>query len=141
MLASGLPPQWLELELTERALYDGNGAAERLADLRDLGVSLAIDDFGTGYSSLSYLCRYPVQVLKIDRSFVCQLDDPANLAIVRSIIALGHSLALEIVAEGVETSLQANQLRALGCTSLQGFFFARPQTATELVRWRNPVTA
>ncbi|MCG9059590.1 EAL domain-containing protein [Laribacter hongkongensis] len=141
LLASGLPPQWLELELTERALYDGNGAAERLADLRDLGVSLAIDDFGTGYSSLSYLCRYPVQVLKIDRSFVCQLDDPANLAIVRSIIALGHSLALEIVAEGVETLLQANQLRALGCTSLQGFFFARPQTATELVRWRKPVTA
>jgi diguanylate cyclase (GGDEF)-like protein/PAS domain S-box-containing protein len=123
---AGLPPGRLELELTESILIqDVNETLARLQALAGLGVGLSIDDFGTGYSSLSYLKRFPVQKLKIDRSFVNGLpDDESDLAIARAIIQLGLALHLRVVAEGVETELQKNCLQALGCHEYQGYLFA-----------------
>jgi EAL domain-containing protein (putative c-di-GMP-specific phosphodiesterase class I) len=107
-----------------------------LQAIKDLGVKLSIDDFGTGYSSLAYLKRFPIDKLKIDQSFVRDmLDDPADLAIVRATIALGHELGLRLVGEGVESLAQAEQLTALGCEELQGYFYARPLDPVALVAW------
>jgi EAL domain-containing protein (putative c-di-GMP-specific phosphodiesterase class I) len=106
-----------------------------LERLDDLGVRLAIDDFGTGHSSLAHLARVPIDVLKIDRSFVVTMGVQQNDAvIVRSIIDLAHNLGLEVVAEGVETEDAAGALEALGCDMLQGFLIARPMPADELGR-------
>lgn len=126
---SGLSPERLTLELTESTLLAGGATvAANLAWLRALGVRLAIDDFGTGYSSLSYLRQIPAQILKLDRSFVSGLDtDAAARAVVGAIVTMGHALGLLVVAEGVEESDQADQLRSLGCDAAQGYFFARPQ--------------
>ncbi|HEY8426899.1 MAG TPA: bifunctional diguanylate cyclase/phosphodiesterase [Sandaracinaceae bacterium] len=127
-----LEPRHLELEVTETSLMDDvDAAAERLAALRRLGVRVSVDDFGTGYSSLAYLQRLPVDVLKIDRSFVKDLDAPGPAreharALAQAITGLGHHLGLRVLAEGVETREQLDALEALGCDEVQGFLFSRP---------------
>ncbi len=125
---SGISADCLELEITESMMMEGvTESIYVMNQLRDLGVSLAIDDFGTGYSSLSYLKRFPISTLKIDRSFVRDITiDKDDAAIVRSIISLGHSLDLEVVAEGVETQQQLDFLRQHGCHCAQGFFISKP---------------
>jgi diguanylate cyclase (GGDEF)-like protein len=131
---TGLPADALVLEITESALVkDVDGAARVLTDLKRLGVRLAIDDFGTGYSSLSYLRRFPVDILKIDKSFVDQLPgDGAALA--RGIVRLGEALNMEVIAEGVEVDTQRGALTRIGCQQAQGFLFARPQSAEDVTR-------
>jgi len=130
LAASGLSPERLELELTEGCLMeDAKAARATLEALRAHGVSIAIDDFGTGYSSLAYLKHFPIQRLKIDRSFVGDLpDDASDAAIARAIVHLAHSLHLETVAEGVETPAQRDFLAALGCETAQGWLWARALT-------------
>ena len=123
---TGLPPSSLMLEITESGLMRRTQATiARLAALRDLGVHLAIDDFGTGYSSLSYLERFPIDILKIDRTFVASVADGGS-PIARAVIDLGRTLALEVIAEGIEDLDQARLLEELGCRYGQGFLFARP---------------
>jgi diguanylate cyclase (GGDEF)-like protein/PAS domain S-box-containing protein len=129
-----IEPSRLRLELTESMLI-GNGAAARaaLTHLRATGVRLCIDDFGTGYSSLSYLHELPIDSLKIDRSFVGAMgDDERKIKIVQSILVLGKSLGIDVVAEGVETQQQADLLRRLGCERAQGYFFSRPVPLEQL---------
>ncbi len=130
---SGLPPASLEIELTESLfMSDVDLAVELLHGMKALGVTLSIDDFGTGYSSLSYLRRFPIDVLKIDRSFVTDIaSDPDDRAIVVSIIALAHNLKLRVIAEGVETAGQLDFLRSHGCDEIQGFYFSRPLPAVQ----------
>ncbi len=128
---TGIDADSLWLEITETALMqDTKVAAESLRALRGLGLHLAVDDFGTGYSSLTYLKQFPVEAIKIDRSFVLGLGlESADTSIVDAVIGLGHSLGLSVVAEGIETALQLNQLRRLGCDRGQGYLFGRPRTA------------
>lgn len=130
-------PACLQIELTESVLMaDPDLAIGQLRYLRELGVTIAVDDFGTGYSSLAYLRRLPIDVLKIDRSFVMDADrDEEDAQVVRTIIALGRSLKLAVVAEGVETEAQANLLRDAGCDLAQGYLYARPLPAAELESW------
>lgn len=132
-----IPPGTLEIEITESSLMESVDAnLRKLQVIRDLGVGLAIDDFGTGYSSLNYLNRFPIDKLKIDRSFVRDmLDDPSDLAITRVIIGLGHTLGLRVVAEGVEKREEADLLRAEGCDEFQGFYFARPMLPDAFEVW------
>lgn len=132
--STGLPAESLELELTESVVMrDASTTVGRLTELRKLGVSLAVDDFGTGYSSLAYLKRFPVRSLKIDRSFVGDIDQDANsAAIVQAIIALARTMDMKLVAEGVETAAQRDLLRDQGCEEMQGYFFARPMAADAL---------
>ena len=127
----GLDPHRLHLEITESVLMDDvERAGERLHQLHDLGVCLIVDDFGTGYSSLSYLSRFPVDTLKVDRSFVRGLGlDPTDTAIVRAVITLAHNLGLRAVGEGVERGEHLEALRTLDCDLAQGFLLARPQPA------------
>ena len=107
-------------------------SVEAMQSLRDLGVRLSIDDFGTGYSSLGYLKRFPVDSVKVDRSFVDGLGtDGEDSAIVAAVVSLGHALGLSVVAEGVETSGQLQELLALGCDRAQGYWFAVPRAPTE----------
>ncbi len=124
----GVDPRRVELELTESMLMqDAREAVQVLTTLSDLGAQLAIDDFGTGYSSLSYLKQFPVDKLKLDQSFVRHLNtDPNDAVIARATINLGHSLGLEVIAEGVETEEQYDYLRAEGCDVIQGYLFGRP---------------
>jgi diguanylate cyclase (GGDEF)-like protein len=131
---SGLRPDHLQLEITESALMsDAAAAVKILGMLKDIGVRLSIDDFGTGYSSLSYLKRFPVDVLKIDRSFVDGLgQDPEDSAIVAAVVSLAKAMQLEAVAEGVETAMQRAALLDLGCAHGQGYHFARPQPAADM---------
>ncbi|WP_415845822.1 EAL domain-containing protein [Stutzerimonas zhaodongensis] len=133
---TGLPADRLELELTESQLLDDIDNAINISrQLRALGVKLAIDDFGTGYSSLSYLKRFPVDFVKIDRSFISELDQVGeDSAIVRAIIAMVHSLELKVVAEGVETQAQMDFLKAHGCDEMQGYLISRPVPADEFVK-------
>ncbi|MES2830744.1 MAG: EAL domain-containing protein [Pseudomonadota bacterium] len=125
---TGLAPCYLEIELTENLIMTEIGrAVEILKDLKTHGIQLSIDDFGTGYSSLSYLKKFPIDVLKIDRTFVKDIGtDPDDEAIVKSIIALAHSLKLHVIAEGVETPEQLAFLAQHGCDEFQGFYFSRP---------------
>ena len=133
--STGLPLSALILELTESVLMDERtGSVSKLAALRSLGVRLAVDDFGTGYSSLLYLRRYPLDMLKIDRSFVAGLvDNPEDATIVDAVVRLGHSFGLQTVAEGVETADQLRLLRGLGCDMGQGHFWARPMPPETLL--------
>ncbi|MFL6660478.1 MAG: EAL domain-containing protein [Massilia sp.] len=126
LIDTGLPPALLELEITESTLMEhAQDTLQALHRLRSLGLRLSIDDFGTGYSSLSYLKRFPVDIIKIDRSFVSDVaQDADDAAIVAGIIALAHSLRLEVVAEGVETEAQLNYLRAQKCDLLQGYYLS-----------------
>lgn len=131
---TGLPPSQLELDLTEGVvMQDVQQMAARLGRLRKLGVRVAIDDFGSGYSSLNYLQQLSVDTLKIDSSFVHAIDqstiDGHSQPIIRSIIELGHSLGLQMIAEGVETGRQASVLREMGCDGMQGYLFTYPMTA------------
>ena len=132
---TGVPPHRLCLEITESVLMDDiEPAIDALLALKQLGVRLAIDDFGTGYSSLSYLGRYPVDVLKIDRSFVSGLGaDPAATVIVSAAVNLAHALGLSVVAEGVESEDALIILRALRCDRAQGYYWSRPQPAHKLL--------
>ena len=128
---AGLRPADLRVEITETALMDSPGeAAEVLRELRDFGVKVYLDDFGTGYSSLSHLHKLPVDALKIDRSFVKSLLLPDRPAIVESILALARTLNTSVVAEGIESDVQARELERLGCTHAQGFLFSRPLSTT-----------
>jgi diguanylate cyclase (GGDEF)-like protein len=132
--SAGLPAEALIIEITENLLLkDAELARSRLAALRDLGIKVAVDDFGTGYSSLAYLDRYPVDILKIDRSFVDSLGGSAkSAALVRSIIDLAAALEIDAIAEGVEDRQQMATLQSLGCQFAQGFFFARPRPAGDI---------
>ena len=131
---SGLSPEYLELEVTESMLMQSvETTLKTLFQLKDIGARLAIDDFGTGYSSLSYLKRFPLDTLKIDRSFIKDLPgDQEDSAISKAIIAMAHSLKLAVVAEGVETTEQLAFLRQHGCDLAQGFLFSRPVPASEI---------
>ncbi|HEX6314206.1 MAG TPA: EAL domain-containing protein [Gemmatimonadaceae bacterium] len=131
---SGLDPQRLVLEMTESVIMRETTAARaRLHELKELGVRIAIDDFGTGYSSLSHLQQFPVDILKIDRSFLQKMHQGSHdAALVRTIITLAKLLSLRTIAEGVEDCQQQEQLRELGCDSAQGFLFGRPMTVEEL---------
>jgi EAL domain-containing protein (putative c-di-GMP-specific phosphodiesterase class I) len=135
LAAAGLPPQQLLLEITESVLMrDVEEVAQVLHDVKALGVTLALDDFGTGYSSLSYLQRFPIDVLKIDRSFVAPMAGLTyDARLVRAIIALGESLEMRIVAEGIETEGQLAALQSLGCTMGQGYLFAAPLPSEQIV--------
>jgi diguanylate cyclase (GGDEF)-like protein len=136
LAGSGVDPRHLALELTESAIMDDAPSNVRtLHELKDLGLMLSIDDFGTGYSSLSYLKRFPLDELKIDRSFVSGVDtDPDNHAIVAAIIAMAHGLGLTVVGEGVETEEQLAVLKLRGCDECQGFLFSKPIPADAFTR-------
>jgi diguanylate cyclase (GGDEF)-like protein/PAS domain S-box-containing protein len=140
---SGLKPADLRVEITETALLDSpSEAAGVLRELRRFGVKVYLDDFGTGYSSLSHLHKFPVDALKIDRSFVRSLLLPDRPAIVESILALARTLKTSVVAEGIETEVQARELERLGCTHAQGFLFSAPlstELAEQLVMYRQPI--
>jgi diguanylate cyclase (GGDEF)-like protein len=129
-----LPPEALELEVTESLiLEEDEKTALTLRDLRAIGVAIALDDFGTGYSSLGFLTRFPLDVLKIDRSIASEVEaDPAAASIVEAVVTMGRRLGLRTVAEGIDSVEQAHRIRALGCDEIQGFLVSQPVTAKEL---------
>jgi EAL domain-containing protein (putative c-di-GMP-specific phosphodiesterase class I) len=133
----GVDPSAIEIELTETFLMENAIATvESLERLKDIGVTLSIDDFGTGYSSLNYLHQFPIDKLKIDQSFVRDiLEDPADWAITKAIIGLGHTLGLRVVAEGVERLEEADWLRDAGCDELQGYLFSKPMPPAQIEDW------
>jgi EAL domain-containing protein (putative c-di-GMP-specific phosphodiesterase class I) len=135
--SSGVEPDALILEITETSMVqDGASAMACLAGLREMGVTLSIDDFGTGYSSLAYLQRLPVSELKIDRSFVTDMDrDGGNLAIVRAAVDIGRALGLVVLAEGIESAPVAVLLRDIGCHLGQGYHFGRPMPRADFAAW------
>lgn len=133
----GVRPEWLELEVTETAVMtDAAQALVQLNELAAAGIRLAIDDFGTGYSSLAYLQQLPVHVVKIDRAFMTNLDvDPRQLSLVTMMVSMAKHLGYRVVAEGVETRTVLELLQAAGCDEAQGYHFARPMAADDLVKW------
>ncbi|QAU33097.1 EAL domain-containing protein [Janthinobacterium sp. 17J80-10] len=144
--ATGLAPQYLEIELTEgMVMQNVEYAIGVLSALKQIGIHVSIDDFGTGYSSLAYLKRFPIDMLKIDQSFVRDIaDDADDAAIVRAIISLSHSLRLKVIAEGVENEVQLNFLKSNHCDQVQGYYFSRPLPAQEMEKflhstWTVPV--
>jgi len=141
--SANLEPTYLEIELTESAvMHNAAASAAILEQLSRLGVHISIDDFGTGYSSLNYLKRFPLDKLKIDRTFIKDVvANPEDAAIVHAIISLAHSLRLKVIAEGVETEQQLEFLRSLGCDQYQGFFCSpaiQPEAFAEMMRAKNP---
>ena len=139
---SGLDPACLGLEITEGVIIQhAESATTRFARLKSLGIQLYMDDFGKGYSSLNYLHRFPMDILKIDRSFVSRIDDgDGNLAILEAIVTLAHQLGMEVVAEGIQTAAQVKKIRALGCEYGQGFLFSKSLPANELESLLAPST-
>ncbi len=137
---ASLAPERLEFEITESvAMHNAEDSIGIMRQLKHLGISLALDDFGTGYSSLSYLKRFPIDKIKIDKSFVHDIPNDANdLAIVTAIIAMAHALGLQVQAEGVETKAQADFLRDCGCELAQGFLYGRALPATEFAAAFDP---
>jgi EAL domain-containing protein (putative c-di-GMP-specific phosphodiesterase class I) len=136
-----VPPASLQLEVTESVFMSNRqAAAQALERLAAMGLRIAIDDFGTGYSSLSYLHQLPAHGLKIDRAFIARMDGlPVNEAVTSAVITLGQKLGLQLVAEGIETELQAGRLRTLGCGYGQGYLFAKPMPADAVPPlWRKP---
>lgn len=135
---TGIDPQWLEIELTETTLMkQSEHVLGTLNALQKLGVRLSIDDFGTGYSSLAYLKRYPLDKIKIDRSFVKDTpQDADDVSLIKAIIQMAHSLSLRVVGEGVETKAQWDLLKAMGCDLIQGYYLSRPMTAEDALRWQ-----
>jgi diguanylate cyclase (GGDEF)-like protein/PAS domain S-box-containing protein len=135
LLQSGLPPELLELEITENiALGQDDSMIAQLSELRSKGIHIAFDDFGTGYASLSYLARYPLTRIKIDQSFIRNIigkSKPQDMAIVRSLIAMAHNLDLQVIAEGVESHVQAAFLKAEKCEEVQGYLYAKPMPTQE----------
>ena len=133
---TGLDPAALEFEITESmVMHDPERAVKLLSRLKDMGIYLSIDDFGTGYSSLGYLKRFPLDSVKIDRSFIRDIPgDADDAAITRAIIAMAHSLRLKVIAEGVETEEQLRFLRDLGCDEMQGYYFSKPLAEDEFLR-------
>jgi EAL domain-containing protein (putative c-di-GMP-specific phosphodiesterase class I) len=134
---AGLPPEFLGLEVTESAIFPEGPAGDRaraeLQELHDRGVRIAIDDFGTGFSSLGQLRRFPIDVIKVDRSFVQGIEhDARDAAITANLVTLAHALGLVAIAEGIESGGQLASVRELGCDLAQGFLFARPVPADEL---------
>lgn len=136
LIAAGLPASMLHIEITESQLLHNTERTQRLlAGLKRLGVGIAIDDFGTGYSSLGYLCRFPVDVIKIDRSFVATMvEDPRQAVIVQAIAGLARTLRCRVIAEGIEREAQAQMLRADHCDELQGFLYSRPLPPEEMAQ-------
>jgi EAL domain-containing protein (putative c-di-GMP-specific phosphodiesterase class I) len=133
---SGLEPEMLVLEITETVMMaDYDTASRRLHELKALGIHIAMDDFGTGYSSLSYLSRLPVDILKMDRSFLAANASPEASGLAAAIIALGKTLGVQVLAEGIESSAQYDALRALGCDYGQGFFIAHPMELSATREW------
>jgi EAL domain-containing protein (putative c-di-GMP-specific phosphodiesterase class I) len=133
---SNLPPDRLDLEITESLFVSQNSnVKDAIEALRRIGVSFSLDDFGTGYSSLSYLRKFPVNKIKIDRSFVQGIpQDREALAIIRAVATLAQNLGIRMNAEGIEEQPQVHLLRMLGCTEGQGYFFGKPQPAEEIAR-------
>jgi FOG: EAL domain len=140
---TGMDPQWLELELTESmTLDDSEGSIAIMQKLKQIGVSLSLDDFGTGWSSLSYLRRFPLDHIKIDKSFLRDIDlQSSSEAVVRSILNLGRSLGLSCIAEGVETHEQLGYLQAQKCAEMQGFLFSKALPANECTELMSVVTS
>ena len=136
---NSLDPKYIKLELTESTIMDNAEENIKLLHrLKDLGIKLSIDDFGTGYSSLSYLNRFPLDELKIDQSFISGiLTESSNLAIVKAIIAMAHSLGLHVIAEGVETNEQLTTIQDLNCTEYQGYLFSKPIPSKDFQKLRN----
>ena len=134
LAAAGIDPHRVQLEVTESVfLRQPEQAGEVLEALRAMGLRIALDDFGTGYSSLGYLDRYPMDTIKVDRSFVTRMSgQPRSVAIVRTVVALGQAMALDIVAEGIEDEHQLRALRDLGCGSLQGYLLGRPMPEAKM---------
>jgi EAL domain-containing protein (putative c-di-GMP-specific phosphodiesterase class I) len=134
---TNLDPTVLELEFTESVLMEqGEKTVSVLQSLKEMGIHLSIDDFGTGYSSLSYLKHFPVDRIKIDRSFVSGIDrNPGDAAIVAAVIALARTLKIRVLAEGVETRTQLDFLQEHGCSEVQGFLLGVPMAAGDLIRW------
>ena len=131
--SSGLPPYLLELELTESISFEEQRkVSESLAELRGMGVRCSIDDFGTGHSGIGYLNDYPIDKIKLDRTFVASITETSDAPLVRAIIAMAHSLGLEVIAEGVETQEQLAFLQANGCDAIQGYLFSRPLAAEDM---------
>ncbi len=137
----GIPPGQLELEITESMMMqDTDAAAGKVRALRAAGLSVAIDDFGTGYSSLSYLQKFPVSCLKIDRSFVRELNGPVINPVISAITGIARGFGLHLIAEGVEQAEQVAVLRSLGCDTMQGYYFAHPASARDAERWLQTAT-
>jgi EAL domain-containing protein (putative c-di-GMP-specific phosphodiesterase class I) len=134
---TGVHPSRIKLEITERMLIDDPvGAIKTLNRCRQAGLTVALDDFGTGYSSLSYLHKFPIDTMKIDRSFVLEMiASPASLTLVKAIINLAKGLGMSVVAEGVEKQEESDVLRGLGCEMVQGYLYAKPMPETDLVEW------
>ena len=132
----GLPPSSLEVEITESVMMqDTSEVMAKVEQLRRQGVGIAIDDFGTGYSALAYLQKFPVNTLKIDKSFVQDLESPGMHPIVSAITGIARGFGLHLIAEGVETASQAEVLHALGCDCMQGYHFSRPLAAPAALRF------
>ena len=137
MTENSLESNQLHIEITERLLMDQpSHARETLEDCRNIGIPISIDDFGTGYSSLSYLHYFPIDILKIDRSFITNMGrDKSAYELVKSIIALGHNMKMSIIAEGIEDKNQAKMLKDMGVDKAQGYYFARPMPEQELIAY------